>query len=132
MRQDGPPDLQVLAQCRAGLSPLKCRTLRHGAASPADPVVYCCAARGGWYVHRTDSRWKMARLYHADLAELAWARYDKVMALASVLGTDGQRPGAGAEEQLDNRPNPRAREAYAFFQHGAAELRGGLSMAGGV
>ena len=57
MRQDGPPDLQVLAQCRAGLSPLKCRTLRHGAACPADPVVYCCAARGGWYVHRTDSRW---------------------------------------------------------------------------
>ena len=68
---------------------------------------------------------KMARLYHADLAELAWARYDKVMALASVPGTDGQRPGAGAEEQLDNRPDPRAREAYAFFQHGAAELRGG-------
>ena len=46
------------------------------------------------------------------------------MALASVPGTDGQRPGAGAEEQLDNRPDPRAREAYAFFQHGAAELRG--------
>ncbi len=68
---------------------------------------------------------KMARLYHADLAELAWARYDKVMALASVPGTDGQWPGAGAEEQLDNRPDPRAREAYAFFQHGAAELRGG-------
>ena len=68
---------------------------------------------------------KMARLYHADLAELAWARYDKVMALASMPCTDGQRPGAGAEEQLDNRPDPRAREAYAFFQHGAAELRGG-------
>ena len=51
---------------------------------------------------------KMARLYHADLAELAWARYDKLMALASVPGTDGQRPGAGAEEQLDNRPDPRA------------------------
>ena len=31
----------------------------------------------------------------------------------------------GAEEQLDNRPDLRAREAYAFFQHGAAELRGG-------
>ena len=64
-------------------------------------------------------------IYNFNLAELAWARYDKVMALASVPGTDGQRPGAGAEEQLDNRPDPRAREAYAFFQHGAAELRGG-------
>ena len=68
---------------------------------------------------------KMARLYHADLAELAWARYDKVMALASVPCTDGQRPDAGAEEQLDSRPDPRAREAYAFFQHGVAEPRGG-------
>ena len=68
---------------------------------------------------------KMARLYHADLAELAWARYDKVTALASVPGTNGQQPSAGAEEQLDNRPDPRAREAYAFFQHGAAGLRGG-------
>ena len=66
----------------------------------------------------------MARLYHADLAERAWARYDKVTALASVPGTDGQQLGAGAEEQLDNRPDPRAREAYAFFQHGAAELGG--------
>ena len=47
------------------------------------------------------------------------------MALASVPCNDGQRPGAGAEEQLDNRPDPRAREAHAFFQHGAAELRGG-------
>ena len=27
---------------------------------------------------------KMARLYHADLAGLAWARYEKVMALASA------------------------------------------------
>ena len=62
---------------------------------------------------------------HADLAELAWARYDKVTAQASVPGTDGQQLGAGAEEQLDNRPDPRAREAYAFFQHGAAELAGG-------
>ena len=68
---------------------------------------------------------KMARLYHADLAGLAWARYDKVMALASVPCNDGQRPGAGAEEQLDNRPDPRAREAYAFFQHGATELARG-------
>ena len=40
---------------------------------------------------------KMARLYHADLAGLAWARYDKVVALASVPYADGQRPGAGAE-----------------------------------
>ena len=55
----------------------------------------------------------MARLYHTDLAELAWERYDKVTALASVPGTDCQRPGAGAQEQLDNRPDPRAREAYA-------------------
>ena len=60
-----------------------------------------------------------------DLAELAWARYDKVTAQASVPGTDGQQLGAGAEEQLDNRPDPRAREAYAFFQHGATELAGG-------
>ena len=29
---------------------------------------------------------KMARLYHADLAELAWARYDKVTVQASVPG----------------------------------------------
>ena len=72
----------------------------------------------------------MARLYHADLAELAWARYDKVTIQASVPGADGQQLGAGAEEQLDNRPDPRAREAYAFFQHGAAKLGGGLWMAG--
>ena len=70
--------------------------------------------------------------YHADLAELAWARYDKVTVQASVPGADGQQLGAGAEEQLDNRPDPRAREAYAFFQHGAAELRGGRWMAGGA
>ena len=62
-----------------------------------------------------------------NLAELAWARYDKVAARASVPGTDGQQLGAGAEEQLDNRPDPRAREAYAFFKHGAAELRGGYA-----
>ena len=62
---------------------------------------------------------KMARLYHADLAGLAWARYEKVMALASAPCADGQWPDAGAEEQLDSRPDPRAREAYAFFQHGA-------------
>ena len=68
---------------------------------------------------------KMARLYHADLAELAWARYDKVTIQASVPGADGQQLGAGAEEQLDNRPDPRAREAYAFFQHGATETAGG-------
>ena len=68
---------------------------------------------------------KMARLYHADLAELAWARYDKVTVQASVPGADGQQLGAGAEEQLDNRPDPRAREAYAFFQHGATETAGG-------
>ena len=68
----------------------------------------------------------MARLYHVDLAELAWARYDKVTAQASVPGTDGQQLGAGAEEQLDNRPDPRAREAYAFFQHGAAGLEEGV------
>ena len=68
---------------------------------------------------------KMARLYHADLAGLAWARYDKVVALASVPCADGQRPETGAEEQLDNRPDPCAREAYAFFQHGAAGLEGG-------
>ena len=40
----------------------------------------------------------MAQLYHADLAELAWARHDKVTAQASVPGTDGQQLGAGAEE----------------------------------
>ena len=68
---------------------------------------------------------KMARLYHADLAELAWARYDKVTIQASVPGADGQQLGAGAEEQLDNRPDPRAREAYAFFKHGATETAGG-------
>jgi hypothetical protein len=68
---------------------------------------------------------KMARLYHADLAGLAWARYEKVMALASAPYADGQWPDAGAEEQLDSRPDPRAREAYAFFQHGVAEPRGG-------
>ena len=68
---------------------------------------------------------KMARLYHADLAELAWARYDKVTIQASVPGADGQQLGAGAEEQLDNRPDPRAREAYAFFQHEATETAGG-------
>ena len=56
----------------------------------------------------------MARLYHADLAEVAWARYDKVTAQASVPGTGGQQLGAGVEEQLDNRPDPRAREAYAL------------------
>ena len=67
----------------------------------------------------------MARLYHADLAGLAWARYEKVVALASVPCIDSQRPGAGAEEQLDNRPEPNTREAYAFFQHGAAGLEGG-------
>ena len=67
----------------------------------------------------------MARLYHADLAELAWARYDNVTIQASVPDADGQQLGAGAEEQLDNRPDPRAREAYAFFQHGAAETAGG-------
>ena len=67
----------------------------------------------------------MARRYHADLAELAWARYDKVTIQASVPGADGQQLGAGAEEQLDNRPDPRAREAYAFFQHGATETAGG-------
>ena len=71
---------------------------------------------------------KMARLYHADLAELAWARYDKVTALVSVPGTGGHRPGAGAEEQLDNRPDPRARESYAFFQHGVTELAGGYAV----
>ena len=68
---------------------------------------------------------KMARLYHADLAGLAWARYEKVMALASAPYADGQWPDAGAEEQLDSRPDPRAREAYPFFQHGVAEPRGG-------
>ena len=61
----------------------------------------------------------------ADLAELAWERYDKVTIQASVPGADGQQLGAGAEEQLDNRPDPRAREAYAFFQHGATETAGG-------
>ena len=67
----------------------------------------------------------MIRLIRQDLTELAWARYDKVTAQASVPGTDGQQLGAGVEEKLDNRPDPRAREAYAFFQHGAAELAGG-------
>ena len=27
--------------------------------------------------------------------------------------------------KLDNRPDPRARESYAFFQHGVTELAGG-------
>ena len=49
-----------------------------------------------------------------------------MMMMASMPDTDGQRPGAGAEEQLDNRPDPRAREAYAFFQQGAAELGEGV------
>ena len=52
---------------------------------------------------------------------------DKVTIQASVPGADGQQLGAGAEEQLDNRPDPRAREAYAFFQHGATELTGGYA-----
>ena len=67
----------------------------------------------------------MARLYHAALAGLAWARYEKVVAQASVPCVDSQQPGAGAEGQLDNRPAPNTREAYAFFQHGVAEPRGG-------
>ena len=58
---------------------------------------------------------KMARLYHADLAELVWARYDKVTIQASVPGADGQQLGAGAEEQLDNRPDPRAREGICLL-----------------
>ena len=41
---------------------------------------------------------------------LGSARYDKVTAQASVPGTDGQQLGAGAEEQLDNRPDPRAQK----------------------
>ena len=49
----------------------------------------------------------------------------KVVALTSGPCADGQRPETGAEEQLDNRPDPCAREAYAFFQHGAAGLEGG-------
>ena len=73
-----------------------------------------------WSAKRT-----MARLYHADLAGLAWARYEKVVALASVPCIDGQWPGAGAEGQLDNGPEPNTREAYAFFQRGAAGLEGG-------
>ena len=71
----------------------------------------------------------MARLYHSDLAGLAWARYEKVVALASVPCVDGQWPGAGVEGRLDNGPEPNMREAYAFFQHGAARPEGG-SVAG--
>ena len=48
-----------------------------------------------------------------DLAELAWARYDKVTIQASVPGADGQQLGAGAEEQLDNRPDPRAELGFS-------------------
>ena len=77
-----------------------------------------------WSAKRT-----MARLYHADLAGLAWARYEKVVALASVPCVDGQWPGAGVEGRLDNGPEPNMREAYAFFQHGAARPEGG-SVAG--
>ena len=71
-----------------------------------------------WSAKRT-----MARLYHADLAGLAWARYEKVVALASVPCVDGQWPGAGVEGRLDNGPEPNMREAYAFFQHGAAQMK---------
>ena len=77
-----------------------------------------------WSAKRT-----MARLYHADLAGLAWARYEKVVALASVPCVDGQWPGAGVEGRLDDGPEPNMREAYAFFQHGAARPEGG-SVAG--
>ena len=63
-----------------------------------------------WSAKRT-----MARLYHADLAGLAWARYEKVVALASVPCVDGQWPGAGVEGRLDNGPEPNMREAYVFL-----------------